>query len=99
MLRHIVRNGIKLHVPRVDLDRVLVDDLDLRAERSQDFEHDRNVADVRNIFDAAYVLRQDRARNDRQRGVLRAADVDPAVQRMAAVDDQFVHTQRFTSHR
>ncbi len=62
-----------------------------RAERFQNFHHEPRVGQVGHTADDARFVREQRRRQDGQRGILAAADGDFAVQRHAAFDDQAFH--------
>ena len=73
-------------VRRVDLHGGAVDLLDLRAERFEDEQQRLGIADLGQVFNAAFAVYHERRRNDGYRRILRAADLHFAVQTVAASD-------------
>ena len=68
--------------------------LHLRAEMGEDLQHVMDVAQIRHVMDDARLLREQGRGQDRQGGVLRAADFDGAGERLAAVNENFIHMLR-----
>ena len=73
-------------VRRVDLHGGAVDLLDLRAERFENEQQRLGIADLGQVFNAAFAVYHERRRNDGYRRILRAADLHFAVQTVAASD-------------
>ena len=65
----------------------------------QDAQTQGHVGDLGNIFNAAHAVHQQSGGNDGDRGVLGAADLDLAVQRLAAADQILRQTYTFHSGR
>ena len=63
----------------------------LRAEMRQNLQHVMRVAQIRHATDDARLACEQRRRQDRQRRVFRAADLDRAGERVAAVDEDLIH--------
>ncbi len=83
-----VRRAMLVDVRRVDRDRVAVFERDARAERLEQRPHHRDVGDARDAVQRHFSARQQRGRHDRERGVLRALDLDAAFEPRAADDAQ-----------
>ncbi|OPY91375.1 MAG: hypothetical protein A4E73_02047 [Syntrophaceae bacterium PtaU1.Bin231] len=64
---------------------------DLRAQVRQEFADGLDVQQIRDIVVGVPAVRQQRRHQNRQRGVLRAADADLAVQPAPPLDDHLVH--------
>ncbi len=75
---------------RVDLDPHALVDGDARTHAAEQFDHRRYVMQVRDVCDRDRPVGQQRARQNRQRGVLGARNANFAVERHAAQDLQFV---------
>ena len=63
-----------------------------RPEMRQDLQHVMGVAQVRDMMEDARFAREQGGGQDRQRRIFRAADFDRAGERMAAVNENFIHT-------
>jgi hypothetical protein len=66
---------------RVDLDAHLFADREVDAHAAQQLDHRGDVVQVRQVADGDRLVRQQRGREDRQRGVLGAGDAQLAVER------------------
>ena len=64
----------------------------MRAEMRQDLQHVMRVAQIRHVMEDALLSGQQRRGQDRQSRILRAADLDRAGERMAAVNEDLIHT-------
>jgi len=64
---------------------------DLRAEVIEDLQQVMHVAQVGDVMDDALIPGEQSGREDRQRGVLRPADLDRTGKLRAAVDENFIH--------
>ena len=71
-----MRRLIGVDGARVDIQRVLIHTAHHRAHILQDVGDQRDVGDVRDIFDAAGLVAEHDRGDDRDCGVLRAADGD-----------------------
>ncbi len=64
----------------------------LRAEMHQDLQHVMRVAQVRDAAQNAGLSREQRRGQNRQGGILRAANLNRTGKRMAAMNENFIHT-------
>ncbi len=87
--RQLVRDDRLTDIGGVDLDSGAVEHPHLCAQRAQDFEKDRNIADIGNIFNDAFALRQNSGRNDRNSSIFCAANDDLAFQTGPAFNNIF----------
>ena len=63
-----------------------VDHAHIGAQLAKDLKDQRDVADLRNVFDAADAIHQQSGGNDGHRGVFRSADVDGSVEGISPVN-------------
>ena len=68
--------------------------LHLRAEMGEDLQHVVDVAEIRNVVDDDRLFGEQGGGENRQGRVLGAADFDGARQRVAAVNENFIHVLR-----
>ena len=64
-----------MDVGTVNLHRVAVHSADLRPQMLQDFQAHGHIGDLRQIFNPADAVHQQSGRNNRNSGILRAADL------------------------
>ena len=72
----------------VDLQRVLVDDAHMRAHGAEDVHRGTDVADIGQVLDHTFTACKNGGRQDGDRRIFRAADLDFAHQRFTAVNDK-----------
>ncbi len=80
-----------LHLGAIELDRHLLAHHRLHAHVAEQLQGGGDVLQVRQVADGHRLVGQQGGAEDRQGGVLGAADPDLAVDRPAAGDDQLVH--------
>ena len=76
----------------IDIEGVLVDAANHRAHIPQDVGDQADVGYIRYIFNAARLVAQNNAGDDRHGGVLGAADSDLSEKRLAACDNYFLQS-------
>ena len=79
------------HLLAADAQRRRSDAVDLCAHIEEKSAHHLDIRDARHVGEDARLIGQQARRNQRQRGVLVAFDVETAVQAMTAFDDQGRH--------
>ena len=86
----IIRHFRAAHMGGVDLVGVFIEHAHPRAQGAQDLQRHSDIADGRQVFDHAFVRRQNGGGQDRHRRVLCAADGNLAGQGLAPVDHKFL---------
>ena len=79
------------HICAAELQRVRTQAADLCAHAVQNLQQEPDIGDIRHVFDAAGAVYEQCCRKNRHGGVFCAADGYDAGQRMAALDNVFIH--------
>ena len=90
-MRQLLRNVGGVDVGAVDLHVGGVEVADGRAEALKNLQKGGHVGNLGDIFDAADAVYQQRGGDDGNGSVLRAADVNLAMERTTAADNVFLH--------
>ena len=90
-MRQLLRGAGGDDVAAVKLHVAAVEHADLRTELLEDFQQHGHVADLGDILDAAHAVHQKGGGQDSNSGVFRAADMDFAEERRAALNDILGH--------
>ena len=84
--------GLRIaHICAAELQRIRTQAADLCAHAVQNLQQEPDIGDIRHIFDAAGAVYEQCCRKNRHGGVFCAADGYDAGQRMAALDNVFIH--------
>ena len=91
LVRQLLRGAGGDDVATVKLHVAAVEHADLRTELLQDLQQHGHIADLGDILDAAHAVHQKGGGQDSNSGVFRAADMDFAEERRAALNDILGH--------